>query len=105
MHTISTDNISEWTKVLSSSCDEIPPTILAVNKIDIDDNWAATNEEILCKYSESFQHVIFTSAKTGEGTDDLFSHMKNLGYKFAKKEAKINTVPTKEENKGSEYRC
>lgn len=67
------EKIDEWVQLLSSSsgCNTI--IVLVATKMDLIDQAQISDEEMLA-YSSSNNHLLFkTSAKTGEGVDELFS--------------------------------
>ncbi|KAH0788599.1 small GTP-binding protein [Histomonas meleagridis] len=102
----SINHVQSWVELLRSSCDDIPPAVLVVNKIDLDDDAVFTREEILEKYFSSFQAVLFTSAKTGEGIMELFDQMTKLGYHFAKKGLRhADSAPVKDVKEKGICKC
>jgi small GTP-binding protein len=78
------DNIERWISLLQSATDEIPPVILAVNKIDLIDSAFKSIEEIQQEYGKRFAAVFFVSAVTNEEVDNLFMFAALAGYRFAK---------------------
>jgi small GTP-binding protein len=81
--TVSFDNIERWVDILSSAADEMPPIVLAVNKIDLLDDATLTQEAIETKYSGKFTGLFFCSAVTNEGIENLFLMAAKAGYRFA----------------------
>jgi small GTP-binding protein len=77
------DNLSQWIDVLSSATDELPPIVLAVNKMDLRESARLTEEKIESTYVSKFDGHFFVSALTGEGIDNLFQFAAQLGYRFA----------------------
>lgn len=94
------NNLDTWINLLNNSCDKIPPIILVVNKIDLDEKtWRFEKDYIFEKYGEMFNDkIFFVSAVTGEGVDDAFLEAAISAYDFLgitstpqKKNIEINT--------------
>jgi small GTP-binding protein len=80
---VSFDNIERWINILSSTADEMPPIVLAVNKVDLIEEAALTQDAIETKYSAKFAGLFFCSAVTNEGIENLFLMAAKAGYRFA----------------------
>jgi small GTP-binding protein len=76
------DNLSQWTDILSSSTSELPPIVLAVNKIDLRASAKISEEEVESVYRSKFSGLFLVSAVTGEGVDDLFRYATHAAYQF-----------------------
>lgn len=71
-------SLAEAIELLRLSKEKIDvPAILVVNKIDLPSapNW---DDKLLKKHRNSFEDLLFTSAKTGESVEDLFVKMAKL---------------------------
>jgi small GTP-binding protein len=69
---LSIRNLTErWLPFIENLPDP-PATVAVVNKIDLKDGYFYTIEEVHRFLEQSFKSVRHTSAKTGEGIDDLF---------------------------------
>jgi small GTP-binding protein len=77
------DNLAQWTDILGSATDEVPPIVLAVNKCDLRESARMTDEKIETTYATKFAGHFFVSALTGEGIDNLFMFAAQLGYRYA----------------------
>jgi small GTP-binding protein len=78
------NHISYWKNLLITSTDVTPPILLAVNKVDTVNEAVSREEEIQAEYAGQFDGVVFVSAVTNEGVDNLFSLVTHAGYKFVK---------------------
>ncbi len=67
----------EWLPKYRKSSVANAPIILAVNKIDLDDQ-EITKSEVVEEVLYYFDTIFFTSAKTGENVEDMF---KELGFR------------------------
>jgi small GTP-binding protein len=76
-------NVGHWVEILTSATEELPPIVLAANKIDLRENAQITDEEIEADYRSKFDGLFFVSAVTDEGISNLFSYAAQLGYRFA----------------------
>jgi small GTP-binding protein len=74
--------ISGWIELLEKSCDQIPPLILLVNKIDREDAAVVSPEEIEGTYRKTFHAIFFVSAKTGEDVDFAFEEAARVAFRF-----------------------
>jgi small GTP-binding protein len=77
------NNFERWVDILSSATDELPPVVLAVNKMDLRDEGQISSEEIASEYGRKCAEIFFVSASTGEGIDNLFAFAAQVGYRFA----------------------
>jgi small GTP-binding protein len=63
---------------LSRDADEVvdpsTPRVLAVNKVDLEEEWEVARAQLAMLGSEGWT-VFATSAKSGEGVEDLFQHL------------------------------
>lgn len=74
------NSIQNWKELLSNSCDEVPPTFLAINKIDLSRD---SNQELIEEVKTDFEGIYYVSAKTGEAVDTLFLAAAQSGYRFS----------------------
>lgn len=94
------ESINTWKELLQTSCERYPPCILSVNKIDLEDSIGADRNKIDQEYSDQFDCVMYVSALSGEGIDNLFIYAAQIGYDFFKKNtAKKKTMDIKETKK------
>jgi predicted GTPase len=68
---------------LSSATDDLPPVVLAVNKMDLRETARITEEKVKSTYVEKFAGHFFVSALTGEEIDNLFMFAAQCGYRDA----------------------
>lgn len=66
--------IDDWLPKYRRSAVHNAPIILAVNKMDIEDQ-EITKEEVVDNAIHYFDSIFFTSAKTGENVEDLFNEL------------------------------
>ncbi|KAL0230384.1 hypothetical protein PCE1_003944 [Barthelona sp. PCE] len=64
-------NLRSWMQLLEKHCESDFVLEIAANKIDCDD-WQVTQEEIEAFVKEYNLTYTFTSAKTGQGVDEVF---------------------------------
>ena len=83
------DDIQVWSSLVKESVLDIPPTLLAINKVDLENSNKAA--EYLGKYRYLFSDVIVCSAKTGEGIDTLFKTAAVKSYEFIEKKNEKNS--------------
>ena len=77
--------LEEWLKLLTASCERVPPAILAVNKQDLADHAVYTQEEIEQNFGSMFVGVFYVSASTGESVDTAFMQAAKSAYDFVKR--------------------
>jgi small GTP-binding protein len=77
-------NIDQWISVLQSALDELPPLVLAVNKIDRRESRCKSEDEIQSEYATKFEGVFFVSALSNEEVDNMFIFAALSGFRFAK---------------------
>ncbi|KAK8842287.1 hypothetical protein M9Y10_026521 [Tritrichomonas musculus] len=93
--------IDIWKELLETSCDQFPPCILAVNKIDLEDSSGKERNDINQKFSDKFESIIYVSALSGEGVDNLFLWAAQIGFDFFQKNTtKKKTIDIEETQKG-----
>lgn len=93
--------IDVWKELLETSCDQFPPCILAVNKIDLEDSSGKERNDINQKFSDKFESIIYVSALSGEGVDNLFLWAAQIGFDFFQKNTtKKKTIDIEETQKG-----
>jgi len=78
------DHISNWINEVEEKCPEIP-IIIVGNKTDLDEERAVRNEDAIEKWEEKGYMVLESSAKFGEGVDDIYTIiakkvMEKMGY-------------------------
>ncbi len=78
----SVDHIELWEQKIRDT-GENPPIIIAINKCDFSDGSLITVEEIKFKLSK-YEHLIFASAKTGNGVEEIFALAAAAAVKFEK---------------------
>jgi small GTP-binding protein len=78
----SATGISGWIELLEKSCDQLPPLILLVNKIDREAAAVISPEEIEGTYRKTFNSIFFVSAKTGEDVDFAFEEAARAAFRF-----------------------
>jgi small GTP-binding protein len=78
------DNMQRWLLLLESASDELPPVVLAVNKIDLKDRAFKSVDEIQNEYQSKFAGIFFVSAATNEEVDNLFTFAAMAGYRHFK---------------------
>jgi small GTP-binding protein len=76
------DGIKRWLDLLQSASDELPPVVLAVNKIDLRDSAVRSADDIEQEYRGKFAAVFFVSAATDEEVDNLFMFAALAGFRF-----------------------
>jgi small GTP-binding protein len=74
--------LDSWRDMMNSSCDNVPPMVLLVNKIDLIGGAVMSNDDIEAKFGPKFSGLFFVSAQSGEGVDDAFMCAATIGYKF-----------------------
>jgi small GTP-binding protein len=77
-------SIDQWISVLQSGADDLPPLVLAVNKIDRRESGFMTADEIQREYSKRFEGVFLVSALSNEEVDNLFMFAAIAGFRFTK---------------------
>jgi len=70
--------IDDWLPKYRKSSVANAPVILAVNKIDLEEDQEITKAEVVENVLHYFDTIFFTSAKTGENVEDMF---KELGFR------------------------
>jgi small GTP-binding protein len=78
----SLQNLDRWISLLGYANSELPPVVLAVNKIDLREFASLTVEQIQQEYSNKFSGLFFVSAATNEEVDNLFMFAAQAGYQF-----------------------
>ncbi|EAY19495.1 small GTP-binding protein, putative [Trichomonas vaginalis G3] len=76
------ESLDLWKELVNNSCETPPPTILAVNKIDLASEKTLSNEAIEDKFSNQFDGLFFTSSITGEGVEEMFVQAGKLGMNY-----------------------
>jgi Ras-related protein Rab-1A len=66
------DHIENWIKEVEEKCPDIP-IIIVGNKTDLTDDRIISNDEVIKKWGEKGYTVLESSAKLGEGVDDIYS--------------------------------
>lgn len=80
-------NIDKWIELLNTSTEELPPIILAVNKVDLESDSSLSRDQIITDYENKFAGIFFVSAATNEGVDNLFMATAQKGFEFARSHA------------------
>lgn len=86
-------SLQKWLDLLSNSCDQLPPAILLVNKIDKSSDYQFSRDDIEDQYQQMFTAIYYVSAYSGECVDNAFIHAADLGYKFILSTSSKETVP------------
>lgn len=94
-------NMDKWIELLSSSTEELPPIILAVNKIDLESENTLNRDQIISDNDNKFAGIFFVSAVTNEGVDNLFMATAQNGFEFARAHAQKSEqlVPAEDDKK------
>jgi small GTP-binding protein len=79
---LSLQGLDRWISLLSYANNELPPVVLAVNKIDLRESASLRVEQIQQDYSNKFSGLFFVSAATNEEVDNLFMFAAQAGYRF-----------------------
>ncbi|MCG3215667.1 MAG: GTP-binding protein [Candidatus Heimdallarchaeota archaeon] len=66
------DHIRKWIEEVEEKCPDIP-IIIVGNKTDLIDQRAVTKEEVEAKWTSKGYTVLESSAKMGEGVDDIYT--------------------------------
>jgi small GTP-binding protein len=85
VETASFVNIDRWIDLLCSASDELPPIVLAVNKVDLRGSPGSAQksaDDIQREYQKRFAGIFFVSAFTGEEVENMFMFAALEGYKF-----------------------
>ncbi|KAH0789527.1 small GTP-binding protein [Histomonas meleagridis] len=85
------ESLKIWMDLLNNSCEKVPPAILAVNKIDLEDSAVMTREEIEERFSDQFNSIFYVSAFSGENVENAFIQVAKLAYDFTKTVEKTST--------------
>jgi small GTP-binding protein len=86
-------HLDEWVDILNAATKMTPPIVFAVNKCDLLDSAAITQDEIDEAYRDRFAGLFFVSAITDVEIDNLFMAAAELGYRFARPKHKhLNLV-------------
>jgi small GTP-binding protein len=97
-------NIDRWIDLLQSATDELPPVVLAVNKIDLKDQAQKTVDDVQRDYQKKFAAIFFVSAATNEEVDNMFLFAALEGYRFtrtANTEARRSLLSERQEKSGN----
>jgi 50S ribosomal subunit-associated GTPase HflX len=88
------DSIDRWVELLGDANEELPPIVLAVNKIDVADRAPKSLEQIGNELHDKFAGLFFVSAATGEQVANLFLFAAQVGLHFleAGESATVQTV-------------
>jgi small GTP-binding protein len=98
-------SIPEWIDIVTSSCEQTPPMILAVNKTDLKEKAKMSPDEIQEKFGARFLGLFFVSALTGENVDPLFSCVAVEAYRFFAKLAESGPSQRLQANDGDGPCC
>lgn len=77
------NSLDTWKELVNNSCENPPPMILAINKIDLSNDNTLSNETIEEKFTSQFNGIFFTSSVTGEGVDEMFVQAGKLGMNYS----------------------
>ena len=83
--------MNKWTEMISQTCQESPPIVLAVNKTDLKSDLDDESQALLKEYEGMFSMVFYVSAKERRNIEELFHYAAEQGYKFAT--AHHNRIP------------
>ena len=76
--------LNTWIDLVKESCPKMPPLVLAVNKIDMENDKLMTSNEIEKKYKKFYSSIFYVSAVTGESVDEMFTYAGQIAKKFGK---------------------
>jgi small GTP-binding protein len=96
--------ITDWIHLLESSCDRVPPQILAINKTDLGE-CVLSEDDIHNEYGEKFQSIFHVSAKTGESIDTIFLSAAQIAYDFIQRGEQVRRSQTPEPYSESDFSC
>lgn len=94
-------NIKKWIEALKENTED-PAVVVVVNKIDMVSAVTDSLDKIKEDLSVEYENIFFTSAKTGEGIEDVFCKVAQLALESKNKNAVINyhePVPLKSKDK------
>jgi small GTP-binding protein len=74
--------IPKWIDVLQQSCDETPPLILIVNKMDLANEAVMTTTDVELVYKKSFHSIFFVSAANDKGIDAAYNEAILVAVRF-----------------------
>jgi small GTP-binding protein len=97
--------LPQWIATIRSSCDQPPPMVLAVNKMDLAENAVLTQDEIQERYGSNFRATFFVSALTGECIDQLFTSAALEAGRFSAKVPEVKTTEVIAGSGGGEQGC
>jgi small GTP-binding protein len=80
---LSFDHLSNWINILTSATNEVPPIVLALNKVDLREKPVLSEEQIDERYRPKFSGLFFCSAFTNEEIDNLFMFAATAAYRVA----------------------
>lgn len=89
--TISIDNkdsfemIPNWINVVKTNCENMPPLVLVVNKIDLEDSLSDFATCVNEKYPDTFASIFYASALTGGNVTPIFQTSAELAFDFYQK--------------------
>jgi small GTP-binding protein len=87
------NKIPVWIDLLKQANEVTPPVVLVVNKIDLEANLVAKQEELTQEYGTQFNGLFFVSALTNDGVDVMFHHVAEEGYRFTKEATEAPAGP------------
>ena len=93
-------SVDAWADMVSNASDNPPPIVLAANKYDLINISDFNTQKVESMYLKRFP-IIFCSALTGEGVDNLFELAARTGLDFLKNGDKISQKVLKEVNSQS----
>jgi small GTP-binding protein len=88
---LSFQSIPKWLDAVASSGRQIPPCILAVNKMDLVAQAAWTKEQIYDTYETSFASIFFICALNGENCTELLTAAANEAAQFMETVKRLDT--------------
>jgi small GTP-binding protein len=86
-------SVDKWISLLESANDQVPPVVLAANKVDLKGDGARSVDELATEFGGRFAGVFFVSAATGEEVENLFSFAALTGYRFNRASQQQPRVP------------
>jgi GTPase SAR1 family protein len=89
---VSFQALPRWVATITQSCDQPPPMVLAVNKMDLAESAVLTQDEIQERYGFNFRATFFVSALTGECVDQLFTSAAVEAGRFSAKVPEVKTT-------------
>ena len=105
------ENVDQWYDQLRASSKDVPPVVMAVNKMDLyEDGCEWSVDKITKEFGSRFAGLFFVSAMTNQEVDNMFLCAAQVGYRFMMKDTEKDepvqdlTAPN-EPNSQSRCKC